>query len=102
MLDFHLNIKPHTANRLKKIIDSYSDQEAFAQNVIGYQLSELKRGILNLQLDLQEYESQYQMSSPDFYEQFSQSKLDDSEAFITWAGLYEMLLDNEARLQELA
>lgn len=52
MLDFQLNIKPNTAKRLKKIIESYSDQETFAQNVIDYQLSELKRGILNLQLDL--------------------------------------------------
>lgn len=102
MLDLHLNVNPHTAKRLKKIIESYSDPEAFARNVIGYQLSELKRGILNLQLDLREYESQYQMSSADFYEQFSQGKFDDSEAFITWAGLYEMLLYNEARLQELA
>lgn len=102
MLDFHLNIKPNTAKRLKKVIESYSDQEAFAQNIIGYQLSELKRGILNLQLDLREYETQYQMSSADFYQQFSQGALDDSEAFIIWAGLYEMLLENETRLQELA
>lgn len=42
------------------------------------------------------------MSSADFYHQFSQGELDDREAFITWAGLYEMLLENEARLQELA
>ena len=102
MLDFHLNIKPNTAKRLKKVIESYSDQEAFAQNVIGYQLSELKRGILNLQLDLRKYETQYQMSSADFYQQFSQGDLDDSEAFIIWAGLYEMLLENESRLQDLA
>ncbi len=102
MLDLHLNVQPHTAKRLMKILESYADPESFAQNIIGYQVAELKRGILNLQLDLQEYESQYQMTSAAFYQQFSQGDLDDREAFLTWAGLYEMLRENEARLQELA
>lgn len=102
MLDLQLNINPGTARRLRKIIDSYADPETFAQNVIDYQVLELRRGILNLQLDLREYEAQYQMSSADFYQQFTQGLLDDREAFIIWSGLYEMLQENESRLQELA
>lgn len=102
MLDLQLNINPRTAKRLRKIIDSYADPERFAQNVIDYQVSELRRGILKLQLDLREYESQYQMNSVDLYRQFPQGLLDDREAFVIWAGLYEMLQENETRLQELA
>ncbi len=61
---------------------------------------ELEQGIFKLQLDLQEYESQHQMSSATFYEQFSQGQLDDREAFVIWAGLYEMLLENKVRLMK--
>lgn len=101
MLDLHLDIQPHTAQKLKKIFEFHPDSEVFAQNLIAYQVAELKRGILNLQLDLQKYEETYQMSSANFYEQFTEGNLDDREEFIMWAGLYEMLLENEKRLQEL-
>jgi hypothetical protein len=101
MLDLHLDIRPKTAQRLKKILELYPDQEAFAQNIITYQLAELKRGILNLRLDLKEYEAKYQLATEDFYQQFSQGITDDREDYITWAGLYEMLKQNEQRLQGL-
>jgi hypothetical protein len=101
MLDLHLEIQTKTARRLKKIVESYPDSETFAQNVIAHQIAELKRGSLNLRLDLQEYEDAYQMTTEAFYERFTQGDLDDREVFILWSGLYEMLLDNEAKLQEL-
>lgn len=101
MLDIHLDIQSQTAQRLKKVVESYADQEAFAQNVIAYQIAELKRGILNLQFDLQEYEKTYQMTTEEFHAQFMEGNLDDREAFIIWSGLYEMLLDTEAKLQDL-
>jgi hypothetical protein len=56
---------------------------------------------LNLKLDLAALEKQYQMTSKEFYQQFSQGILGDESDFIVWSGLYEMLLQNEANLQEL-
>lgn len=53
----------------------------------------------NLQLDLQEFEARYQMSSETFYEQFGQGILDDREDFIIWSGLYELLLGNKNQSQ---
>ncbi len=102
MLNLQLNIRPQTAKRINKILASYDDPESFAQNIIAFQISELKRGILNLQLDLQQFETQYQTPSEDFFQKFSQGELDDSEDFIVWSGLYELLLENEAQLQELS
>ena len=101
MLDLQLEIQSQTAQKLKKIVASYPNSEAFVQNIIAHQIAELKRGILNLQIDLQEYENAYQMTTEAFYDQFTHGDLDDREAFILWSGLYEMLLDNEAKLQEL-
>ena len=41
--------------------------------------------------DIKTYEDKYQMSSNQFYELFCDSKLDDREDFMAWAGLWEML-----------
>jgi chromosome segregation and condensation protein ScpB len=101
MLDIHLEIQPQTAQRLRKVLEFYSDQETFAQNIIAYQIAELKKGALNLRLDLRQFEEQYQLSTPDFYHRFSQGALEDSEDFMVWAGLCEMMRENERRLQEL-
>jgi hypothetical protein len=60
---------------------------------------ESKLGILNLRLDLKKLEEQYQMSSEVFYGQFEQGVVGDSEDYMLWAGLYEMLRDNLQQLQ---
>jgi hypothetical protein len=101
MLHLELNIQPHTAQRLKKILASAPDQETFARGLIAYQIAELRKGILNIRVDLKQFEDKYQQSTADFYRQFAQGQSDDSADALLWAGLYEMLQDNERRLQEL-
>jgi hypothetical protein len=41
------------------------------------------------------------MSSKDFYQKFKASEFGDDEDFIIWAGIYEMLGQNQKRLVEL-
>ena len=101
MLSLQLDVQPATEQRLRRLMSQVSDQEAFARNIIDFQIHELKRGILNLRLDLKKFESQYQMPSDVFYQQFEQGLIDDHEDFMLWSGLYEMLQDNQQRLQEL-
>ena len=101
MLNLQLEIQPQTEQRLKRILAFTHDQEVFAQNIIAYQIAELKKGILNIRLDLKQFEEQYQLDSDIFYQQFEQGQLEDSEDYLLWAGLYEMLHKNTARLQEL-
>ena len=101
MLNLHLNVNAKTAKRFKKVLEYSRDEETFAQNVIAYQLVELRRGILNLRLDMQVFEEKYQLSSRDFYGKFRQGEMGDDEDAITWAGLVEMLDENEKRLREL-
>ena len=86
MLDLHSEIQSKTARRLIKIVESYPDSETFAQNVIAHQIAELKHGILNLQLDLQEYEDSYQLTAEVFYDQITEGKLDDREEFMKRLG----------------
>ena len=101
MLNFNLNVRPQTAKRLKKALEYSRDEETFAQSFIAYQIAELRRAILNLRLEMKTFEEKYKMSSASFYKKFDQGKMDDSEDFILWAGVYEMLEKNQARLRGL-
>ena len=101
MLDLHLELKPQTAIKLKRVLDLHPDQETFARNVIAYQSTELKKAILNLHLDLKALEEKHQRTSADFYAQFARGEMDDCEEYILWAGLYEMLIENQTRLASL-
>lgn len=101
MLNLQLDIQPQTEQRLKKFLEGIHDQEVFAQNFLDYHIAELKKGILNIRLDLKQFEDTYQISTKDFYHQFEEGTRDDREDYMIWAGLYEMLCENEQRLQEL-
>lgn len=102
MLHLDLHIQPQTAHRLKKILASVSDEETFARNVIAYQVSELQKGILNIRLDLRQFEEKHKQSTAEFYQQFEQGQAGDGEDEMVWAGLYEMLQENEQRLHDLS
>lgn len=101
MLDFHLSVQPKTEQRLKIILNSVEDEESFAQSIIDDQIARLQRAIVNLRLDLRVFEQKYQITSEQFYQEFSQGILADEEDFMIWSGLYEMLGQNEIQLQKL-
>ena len=101
MLNLHLNIQPQTENRLKKIWEGITDEETFARNFIDYQIAELKKGIFNIRLDLKRFEETYGIGTKEFYRQFEVGERDEQDDYIIWAGLYEMLCENERQLKEL-
>jgi hypothetical protein len=101
MLNLNLNIAPRTEEQLKKVLDCAEDQETFARNIIAWQIAELKKGILNIRLDIKAFEDRYSMRTEEFYHRFKQGGADDTEDFIIWSGLYEMLCENERRLKGL-
>ncbi|QTA85778.1 hypothetical protein [Desulfonema magnum] len=100
-MNLELKITRETENRLMTILKNINDQEIFAQNIIAYQISELKKSILSIRLDIRAYEDKYKMSSEKFYSRFGQGNLGDEEDFVIWAGLYEMLHENMRKLKEL-
>ena len=101
MLNFNLNVRPQTAKRLKKVLEYSRDEDAFAQSFIAYQIAELRRANLNLRMEIKSFEEKYKLSSAAFRKKFDQGKMDDTEDFIVWAGAYELLAKNEARLRGL-
>ena len=101
MINLNLDLKKETEVKLKKILAQYSDIEDFARNIIEYETSELKRAIINLQIDLKIFEKKYNLLSDEFFQKFESGELGDKEDFIVWAGLYEMLTRNMKKLAEL-
>lgn len=101
MLHLDLHIQPQTAHRLKTILASAPDEETFVRNVIAYRVSELQKGILNIRLDLRQFEEKYKQSTAEFYHHFESGQAGDGEDEMLWAGLFEMLQESEQRLQEL-
>ena len=101
-MNLQLQLRPQTEQRMQRMLQYIPEQEVFAQNMLAYQIVELQKGILNMQIDLQQFESKYQRSTEAFYQQFTdEESCDDSEDFLLWAGIYEMLQSNEVRLREL-
>ena len=101
MLDLQLNLQEKTANRFLRVLNLYTDQEKFAQNIIDYQVQELKRGIFNLELDIKIFEEEHKMDTEEFYAKFSNGEIGDSEDYLLWAGLHELLQENKKQLRGL-
>ena len=78
-------------------LDQYSDKEVFAKNIVEYETAQLKKGIINIQLDLKSFEKKYGLSSKNFYQKFKSGEFSDDEDYIIWAGIYEMLNQNKKR-----
>jgi len=101
MVNIHLQLEPQTEDRFQKILAQHPSGEAFAQNIIAYQIAEFNRAILNLRLDIQSMEQKYQLKTDAFYQQFQAGEWEDSEDALLWAGMIEMLRDNQNKLKEL-
>ena len=62
-------------------------------------LNELIRGIHDLENYLKKFEEQYGLRSDDFYRLATAGKLEQSNDFIEWLGIYEIKLKRERKYQ---
>ena len=62
-------------------------------------LEELIRSIHTLENHLQKFEEKYHLRSEDFYRLVSDGKLEQSEQFIEWLGVYQIKLKRERAYQ---
>ncbi len=93
-------------NSLAQIILSLSKEE---RSLLNSQInSEIKANsesdnideqILDLENKLKCYETQYQMSSQDFYQKFHTGELGDDIDFFEWSVFYEMWLSGQQELK---
>lgn len=101
MLKLKIKLRPETEEKIKLMLAQHSDKEIFFQDIIKHKINELKNGIVNIKIDLQQFEEKYNLSTEDFYKKFINGELGDEEDFLVWSGIYEMQLRNKKELKEL-
>ncbi len=63
-------------------------------------LDELIGGIHDLESYLNKFEEKYRLRSEDFYQLTTAGKLEQSNDFIEWLGIYEIKLKREKKYQQ--
>jgi hypothetical protein len=97
-----LNLKPETEEKFLTLLKSYKNEETFAEKLIEHQITELKKGIFNIELDLHWFEKKYSLSTKAFYEKWQSGELgDENEDFFIWSGIYEGLQRKHKKLEKL-
>ena len=96
-----LELQNDVAAKFNNLMQVFTSKELLFEKFFDYHVKKLKREIAAMQQDLDTYERLYNKKSSEFYSEFEQGKLDDSEDFILWSGIYEMQMNCKRKLQKL-
>jgi hypothetical protein len=69
--------------------------------LIFFQIAKYRNHITQIDHELKSFETQYKMSSEEFFGKFESGLLGDDADFFEWAGLYENSLLYKNRIQSL-
>lgn len=75
--------------------------ELSLSKIIAHEIAIAKQQAAELETDLQQFETQYQMASPEFYQKFRAGELGDHIDFVEWSSFYQMSCSVGERLQIL-
>ena len=75
--------------------------ELSLSKIIAHEIAITKQKAAELQTDLQQFETQYEMSSAEFYQKFRAGELGDDIDFVEWSSFYQMSCSVRERLQIL-
>ena len=75
--------------------------ELSLSKIIAHEIAITKQQAAELETDLQQFETQYQMPSPEFYQKFRAGELGDDIDFVEWSSFYQMSCSVRERLQIL-
>jgi hypothetical protein len=81
---------------------AYSDKFVLAlRNILIEEINSIEQQIQEIEIDLQTFEQEYQLSSEQFYQQFKGGKLGDEIDFVEWSAFYQMWCALQERLNIL-
>ena len=69
--------------------------------IIAHEIAIAKQQAAELETDLQQFETQYQIPSPKFYQKILAGELGDDIDFVEWSSFYQMSCSVRERLQIL-
>jgi hypothetical protein len=92
-----MQTKPKILTQLKIIETLYHQGninqtiEQTLDKIISQELAIAQQKKAELESDLKQFEAQYQIISPEFYQRFHRGELGDDVDFVEWNAFYEML-----------
>jgi len=96
-----------TAQRLHILSQIYEEGQASElmdrtlEKLFTYEAEQCQRQLAQLESDLANFETKYNMSSDDFYQQFQAGQTDDRLDYVEWASLIQMRHNLKKRLELL-
>ena len=75
--------------------------EQALKKIIAHEITIAQQQTAEIETDLKQYETQYQMSSAEFYPKFMAGELGDDIDFVEWSSFYQMWSSVRERLQIL-
>lgn len=102
-MDLSSLLNENTGERLNKFLSLYqNDIDRLMNELIDYKIRELKVGIRTIERDFHNYEQKYQITTQEFYHQFEDGKLDDTNNdYFIWSGEYETYIEFNEELSQL-
>jgi len=99
----NLNVNTEIEKKFKRFAKNYKgDYNNMFADIFNYYIEELKKGMHNIELDLNYFEEKYSMTTKEFYEKFQKGELgDENNDYFQWSGEYEIWLDHKKDLKEL-
>ena len=101
MAQVTIDLQSNIADKLNYLIQLFGSKDLLFDKFVDYHINKLKKEIVKIQIDLNEFEKKYEMSTLNFYGKFEKGELGDSKDFIIWSGIYELQLDSKQRLNKL-
>ncbi|MDB9320714.1 hypothetical protein PN483_10315 [Nodularia spumigena CS-591/04] len=81
---------------------AYSDKFVLSlRNIIIEEINSIEQQTQEIEIDLQTFEQEYQLSSEQFYQEFKAGELGDGIDFIEWNAFYQMCCSLQERLNIL-
>jgi hypothetical protein len=103
MLTLELDLE--TENRLSKLLNIHgSNYSKLVNSMFDYRINELKKGILNIELDFSTFEQKYKIKTSDFYKNYEKGNYGEEshkKDFMIWSGEYESYLEFQNELKQL-
>ena len=75
--------------------------EQALKKIIAHEITIAQQQTAEIETDLKQYETQYLMSSAEFYPKFKAGELGDDIDFVEWSSFYQMWSSVRERLQIL-
>lgn len=94
----------NASQKLDALKDAYGADPALdlvLDKLLDARLSECRLRLERYEKALQAYESRYAMDSKVFYQRFEAGAVGDSMDYFDWAGIYELYLDVQHKIQRL-